>query len=80
MPAAGVTAAGVTAPQVMNAPSPTEFSNPASTGTVQKCNCLSTKMQLPQRMGGGTIFADAHLSHAIVAAPHRNGALATPHS
>jgi len=40
MPAAGA-AAGVTAPQVMNAPSPTEFSNPASTGTVQKCNCLS---------------------------------------
>ena len=71
MPAAGVTAAGVTAPQVMNASSPPELSNPASTGT---------KMQLPQRMGGGTIFADDHLSHAIVAAPHRNGALATPHS
>ena len=71
MPAAGVTAAGVTAPQVMNAPSPPELSNPASTGT---------KMQLPQRNGGGTIFADAHLSHAIVAAPHRNGAHALPHS
>ena len=28
-------------------------------------------MQLPQRIGGGTIFADAHLSHAIVA--HHTG-------